>query len=44
MEAKDLPDITEDNRPFYKRWQEMEGLDVLGGMFIEDLRKIPLKP
>lgn len=43
-EAKELKLITEDNRPFYEKWQEREGLDVIRGMIVEDLRKVPLKP
>lgn len=41
---KDLPLLTKDPRPFYNRWQETEGLDIFKGMFVEDLRKVPLKP
>jgi oxalate decarboxylase/phosphoglucose isomerase-like protein (cupin superfamily) len=44
LELKDLPNITEDDRPFYEKWQETEGLDVIKGMCVEDLRKVPLKP
>ena len=44
MEPKDLPLVSEDSRPFYEKWQETEGLDVIKGMFIEDLRQIALKP
>jgi mannose-6-phosphate isomerase-like protein (cupin superfamily) len=44
MAEAELPDITADPRPFYKKWQETEGLDVVTGMFVEDLRKVPLKP
>jgi mannose-6-phosphate isomerase-like protein (cupin superfamily) len=43
-ELKDLPDLTPDPRPFYEKWQETEGIDVIKGWFIEDLRKVPLKP
>jgi mannose-6-phosphate isomerase-like protein (cupin superfamily) len=43
-EEKELPLIAADDRPFYEKWQEEEGLDIVGGMFIEDLRKVPLKP
>jgi quercetin dioxygenase-like cupin family protein len=43
-EGEVLPDIAGDRRPFYDRWQETEGLDVIKGMFVEDLRNIPLKP
>ncbi len=43
-EIKDLPLLTKDPRPFYNRWQETEGLDIFKGMFVEDLRKVPLKP
>ena len=43
-ELKELSDISPDPRPFYERWQETEGLDVIKGWFIEDLRKVPLKP
>ncbi len=43
-EAKDLKYINEDNRSFYEKWQEKEGLDVIGGMFVEDLWAVPLKP
>lgn len=43
-ELKDLEDITADPRPFYEKWQETEGLDVIKGWFIEDLRKVPLRP
>lgn len=43
-DAMVLPDVTSDNRPFYGKWQEGEGLDVIKGMYIEDLKKIPLKP
>ena len=42
-EVTELPDIS-DAQPFYKKWQATEGLDVIDGMFVEDLRKIPLKP
>jgi mannose-6-phosphate isomerase-like protein (cupin superfamily) len=44
VECKDLPEITSDNRPFYQKWQETEGLDIIKGMYIQDLRKVPLKP
>ncbi len=43
-ELKDLPDITGDPRPFYEKWQKTEGLDVMKGMFVGDLRKVSLKP
>ncbi|MFB3886509.1 MAG: cupin domain-containing protein [Thermodesulfobacteriota bacterium] len=43
-ELRELPDITSDPRPFYEKWQETEGLDVIKGWFIEDLRKVPLRP
>lgn len=43
-EEKTLPFVIADNRPFYERWQETEDLDVIKGMFMEDLRKVPLKP
>lgn len=44
MENRELPDITTDDRLFYEKWQETEGLDVIKGWFIEDLRKVSLKP
>jgi oxalate decarboxylase/phosphoglucose isomerase-like protein (cupin superfamily) len=43
-EQTDLPYIATDNRTFYEQWQEAEGLDVIQGMFVEDLRALPLKP
>ena len=43
-EQKELSYIAKDTRTFYEKWQEAEGLDVIKGMFVEDLRKIPLKP
>ena len=44
VELKNLPNITSDSRPFYEKWQETEGLDVIKGMYIDDLMKVPLKP
>lgn len=44
MEEKVLPDITMDNRPYYEKWQEAEGLDVIKGMYVEDLKRVTLKP
>lgn len=44
VELKDLPDITSDSRPFYEKWQETERIDVIKGFYIEDLRKLSLKP
>ncbi len=44
QETSALPEITTDNRPFYEIWKESEGLDAIKSMFIEDLRKVPLKP
>ena len=43
-EQKELSYIATDTRTFYEKWQEAEGIDVIKGMFIEDLRKLPLKP
>ena len=32
------------SEPSMRKWQETQGIDVIKGMFVEDLRKIPLKP
>ncbi len=39
-----LPDLTPDDRPFYEKWQETEGVDIIKGWYIKDLREVPLKP
>ena len=44
QESTDLPNIAADDRPAYAKWQEQEGIDVIRGMCIADLRTVPLKP
>ncbi|MFC1816523.1 ethanolamine ammonia lyase-activating protein [Thermodesulfobacteriota bacterium] len=39
-----LPEILPDERTAFEKWVESEGLDLLGGFYVEDLKTLPLKP
>ena len=43
-EEQELPVIGQDMRTFYEKWREKEGLDIIEGMFIQDMKTVPLKP
>jgi len=36
LDEKDLPYINQDDKTFYEKWQEREGLDVVKGLFVDD--------
>ena len=38
------PSISPDKRTAFEKWVDSEGLDLIGGVFVEDLRRVPLKP
>jgi len=44
IDLGNLPSIDPDPRSFYEKWQESEGIDVIKGIFVEDMRALPVKP
>lgn len=36
--------IQKQEKTFYERWQEREGIPVIGGYYVQDLRTAPLEP
>ncbi|MFB3886264.1 MAG: cupin domain-containing protein [Thermodesulfobacteriota bacterium] len=41
---ENFSDTSPGEKSAFERWVESEGLDLVGGLFVEDLKTIPLKP